>query len=67
MTQLEPMVSMGVRVRFTDWRRLVALAERRGLRRGDRPNVSEAAREVLALGLEVVNGEAAPEEVPPDD
>ena len=64
---LQPTVNIGVRLPYTHWRRLVALAERRGLRRGDRPNVSEAAREVLALGLDAVNGEAAPEEVPPDD
>jgi len=63
---LQPMVSVAMRLPFTDWRRLVALAERRGLKHGDRPNVSEAARQVVALGLEMADGETAPEEVPGD-
>jgi len=64
-------VSISVRVPVGDWERLMILADQWGLVCGNRPNVSEAARQVMALGLEVglgaVSGEAEPEEVPPDD
>jgi len=65
--ELQPTVNIGVRIPVTDWQRLVILADQWGLKHGDRPNVSRAAREVLAVGLDAVNGEAAPEEVPPDE
>ena len=52
----EAMVSMAFRVPFPHWTRLVALAQRRGLLYGDRPNVSEAARQVLAVGLDMFDG-----------
>ena len=61
MDSVQPMVSLGVRVPLDYWCRLVTLAQRRGYALGDRPNVSEAAREVLALGLQVANGAAEAE------
>ena len=67
MEQLQATVNIGVRIPVTDWQRLVLLAGQWGLKHGDRPNVSQAARQVMALGLDAVNGGPAPEEVPPDE
>ena len=49
--RLPPMVHVSGRLPLADFTRLVDLAERRGLVRKGRPNVSKALQEAVALGL----------------
>lgn len=58
-TNREAMVIVGGRVPLTDFQRLVALAERRGMttEKHGRANVSKALRLAVALGLQVAEQE----------
>ena len=52
MKVTEPTVNIAARVPFSQWQKLVALAQKNGLFRGDRPNVSAMTCVVLERGLE---------------
>ena len=54
----EPLVHVSTRIKLADWNRMTALAQERGVTRGGRANVSEAARLAIEQGLQVMAEEA---------